>query len=74
MPGFNDYPTGYCEAFGGEALFGATASHCREINGCTAANCPLETAGRRPDMDIAAKFLGGPFALMMLGRGPLRTR
>jgi hypothetical protein len=71
MLGFNDYPTGYCEALGGKALLAATASHCREANGCTAANCPLETKGERPNAIAAAKLLTGPFSLMTLARRPV---
>lgn len=69
---FGDFPTGYCEAFGGIALFAATASHCREANGCTAANCPLETKGERPNADAATMLLTGPFSLMTLARRPVR--
>jgi hypothetical protein len=75
MSGFNDLPKGYCQAFGGEALFGATASHCREANGCTAPDCPLEAKGGRPGADAATKLLGGMgMALTYLASAGTRRR
>lgn len=74
MSGHDTLSKGYCQAFGGEALFGATASHCREINGCTSPDCPLERDGKRPDGDLGARLLVGPFSLMGLSRGPSRER
>ena len=66
MIGIGELPKGYCEAFGGEARYAATASHCREANGCTAANCPLESTGSRPQSDVGFKVLSGPYALMTM--------
>lgn len=74
MAGYDNLSKGYCQAYGGEALFGATASHCREINRCTAPDCPLEKDGRRPDLETAERFLVGPFSLMGLARGQVRRR
>ena len=74
MAGYDNLSKGYCQAFGGEARFGATASHCREVNGCTSPDCPLERDGKRPDTDIASRLLVGPYSLMGLRRGPARQR
>ncbi|MEZ5925662.1 MAG: hypothetical protein R3D57_14880 [Hyphomicrobiaceae bacterium] len=74
MSGISDLPKGYCRAFGKEALFATTASYCREANGCTAPDCPLETSGQRPDTDRAVNMLGGGLALTYLVHAGRRER
>ena len=68
----NELAKGYCAVYGGEALFAATASHCREVNGCTKSDCPLERDGRRPETDVGLKVLSGPFSLLSMARRPER--
>ena len=74
MSGLNDLPKGYCRAYGGEASFASTASYCREVNNCTAPDCPLENGGQREDPDRALKLLGSGLALPFLARGFTRQR
>lgn len=74
MSGFNELPKGYCRAFGGEAQFASTASYCREVNNCTAPDCPLENGGQREDADLAVKLLGSGLAMPFLARGFDRRR
>jgi hypothetical protein len=74
MTGLNELPKGYCRAHGGEASFASTASYCREVNNCTAADCPLENGGRREDADLAVKVLGSALAMPFLMRDAQRRR